>query len=112
MSGMKNALIICLLAGLATCGCMRYIISEPLPALVRRPVDIAALPRKAAAAIHAIEPDAKILKVVGWEFRGKFNQYDVSVATPHGNRMYCVTPDGKDCQLRKEPEPGQGWLSK
>ena len=93
-----------ILAAICTSGCMRYIISEPLPAILPIEITPAELPDRVRFAVQQREPDAKVIKVVGWTFKNRMKVYDVTVRNAGGEKTYDVSADGSHCQLKQDNE--------
>jgi hypothetical protein len=101
---MMKQIAMLILATICTSGCMRYIISEPLPAILPAEVTPSELPDRVRSAIQQCEPDAEVTKAVGWRFKKKITFYDVTVRDAGGERTYDVSADGTHCQLKQEQE--------
>ena len=81
---------------------MRYIISEPFPAILPVEVTPAELPDQARSAVIQCEPNAEVIKVVGWCFKNKITRYDVTIRVAGVVKTYDVSADGSHCQLKPD----------
>jgi hypothetical protein len=101
---MMKQIAILILAACCTSGCMRYIMSEPLPAIVWVDVDAADLPDSVRSAVRQREPNADVVKVVGTQFKKKITFYEVTVRDDGGEKTYDVSSNGTHCQLTNKGE--------
>jgi hypothetical protein len=100
---MMKQIVVLILAALCMSGCMRYIISEPMPAIVPTEVSTAELPTPALAALQQREPNMTIVRVVAQMFKRNFTSYDVTISTPDGEKTYSLSPDGNYCEINQTP---------
>ena len=88
---------------------MRYIISEPLPAILPVEITDAELPDRARSAVLQCEPNAEVIKVVGWCFKNKIIRYDVTLRVAGVVKTYDVSADCSHCQLKPDSEINGQW---
>ena len=100
---MMKQIAIPILAALCMSGCMRYIISEPMPAIVPTEVSATELPAPALVALQQREPEMTIVRIVAQKFKRKFTSYDVTISTSEGKKTYSLSPDGNYCEINQNP---------
>jgi hypothetical protein len=102
---MKTVAVLILVA-FCTSGCMRYIISEPLPGVFPIEIAVEDLPNAVRSALNQHAPGVEVVKALAWQFKRKITHYEVTVRDPKGEQAYDVSPDGSHCRLmQQEPPP-------
>ena len=93
-------------ACLVLTGCMKFIISEPYPAIIPKEIPTTDLPEEVVTVLRLEAPDFRITRAVGWEFKGRITTYDVTVISGQVERVFQVSSDGTCCKI-KEPKSTQ-----